>query len=263
MKKTKLLYSVVAYINSNAASKLYVSASVQNSPLTVDEYEALTWVEINGVGNVGERGKKTNILTYPLWDENVIDKAKGMTDAGSPELELARIPGDAGQAILLTAGAVGNNNKYAFKEVRSDGTTATNGTHFYNRGVVGGPARPGGGNEDFDLLVFTLGLVQEEITVDPLAGGVAPVMTAAPAITGTATVGETLSLSNGTFTGDATIVYTYQWYNSGVSISGATSNTFDLTSAQTGKIVSAKVVATNASGTAFGFAAPTSAVAAS
>ena len=162
--------------NTNAFSKWYVCATPQNNNLTQSDYASLTWTLISKVGNVGETGKSTNVLTYNTWDTEVADKAKGITDAGSPTIELAREPDDAGQEILRAAAAVGNNNKYAFKEERADGPLGGTGTIFYNRGIVAGPTRPNGGNEDFDLEVFTLGLVQEEIVVKPTTGTNAPVM---------------------------------------------------------------------------------------
>lgn len=258
----KNLLSVAAFANTNAASKIYVCATAQNTDLDQTGYEALTWVEIKGIGNLGEAGTTTNILNYPTWSETVIQKAKGLSDAGSPTLEVARLPSDAGQDVLRTAAAVGNNNNYAFKILRSDGTTSTNGTVIYNRGMVAGPTRPNGSNEDFDLEVFTLAFQQEEIIVDPLAGGTAPTMTVAPAITddGSPAVGETITVSTGTFTGDATITYTYQWFAGGVAITGATTNSYELTASEVGKIITCRVVATNDSGSAYGFSAPTIAV---
>lgn len=246
--------------NTNAASKWYVCATPQNNPLTLADYTGLSWTQITGVGNVGETGKSTNVLTYNTWDTEVADKAKGITDAGSPTMEVARDPFDAGQDILRQAGAVGNNNKYAFKEVRADGPVGGTGTIFYNRGIVGGPTRPNGGNEDFDVEVFTLGFVQEEIIVEPSAGGNAPVLTAAPAISGTAQVGETLTTSNGTFSGDATITYSYQWFADGVAVPGATAATYVPTTADVGKKFMTRVTAQNNSGIAQGFSALTAAV---
>ena len=67
--------------NTNAFSKWYVCATPQNSPLSLADYSALTWVEITGVGNVGETGKSTNVLTYNTWDTAVADKAKGVTES--------------------------------------------------------------------------------------------------------------------------------------------------------------------------------------
>jgi hypothetical protein len=249
-----------AFANTNSASKFYISSTPQNNDLNQAGYEALTWVEIKSFGSRGETGRATNILTYDTWDRTVFEKSKGMTDAGSPDIEVARIPNDPGQILLRAAGAITNNNNYAFRESRSDGTTAINGTQRYNRGLVVGPKSPGGRNEDFDLENYTLGLVQEEIVVNPLASGNAPAFTAAPAITGTATVGQVLTLSNGTVTGDAVITYERQWLAGGVPIEGATNNTFLLTSAQVGRIITGRVVARNASGWATANSPATAAV---
>jgi hypothetical protein len=245
--------------NTNAGGKLYICATAQQSDLTQTEFEALSWVLISAMGNHGEAGKNQNILSYNTWDTAVIQKAKGLTDAGSPEIEVARIASDPGQIILRTAAAT--NLNYAFKLVRNDpAVEGGTGTIIYNRGLVVGPKRPLGRNEDFDLEVFTLGLNQVETVVDPLAGGNPPVNTVLPAITGTAQVTETLSLSNGTWTGDATITYQYQWFAGGSAIAGATSAMFDLTSAQLGKIIQARVYASNASGAGMAFSDATSAV---
>lgn len=245
--------------NTNAASKWYVCATPQNTNLSEADYASLDWTLISKVGNVGETGKSTNVLTYNTWDTEVADKAKGVTDAGSPTIEVARDPDDAGQEILRQAGAVGNNNRYAFKEVRADGPIGGTGTIYYNRGIVGGPTHSNGGNEDFDVDVFTLGFVQEEIIVKPTTGTGAPVMSAAPSITGTAQAGETLSCSTGTFSGTNN-TYSYQWYANGTAIQGATASTYDLTTADVGKIFNCRVMAKNAGGNAFGFSNTTSAV---
>jgi hypothetical protein len=256
---TTSLAMPLAFANANAGAKVYICATPQNTDLDQAGYEALAWVEIKAIGNHGETGPNTNILTYDTWDTTVIQKAKGMTDAGSPEIEVARIALDPGQ-VLLRAAALTNYN-YAFKMVRNDAPTANAApTILYNRGLVTGPRRPHGRNEDFDLEIFTLALQQLEIAVAAGAGGNPPVNTVLPAITGTATVGQILTLSNGTFTGDATITYQYRWYAGGVPIDGATANTFTLTSAQLGKIIQGRVQAFNASGSAIAFSNATAAV---
>lgn len=256
-----ILATVSAYANANAASKLYICATAQNTILTQTDYELLTWVEIGGVGSRGEMGKNTNMLTYDTWGDSVVQKAKGMTDAGSVEIELARSATDAGQVLLRTAAAVGNNNNYAFKELRADGPVGGVGSVFYNRGLVAGPRRPGGRNEDFDLEVFTLGFQQEEIVVNPTSAGIAPYFTAIPTLSGTFTVGQVITAANGTWAGDATITYAYQWFANNILISGATANTYTLLSAQLGKRISVRVIATNSSGSASAMTAPSAAVA--
>jgi hypothetical protein len=73
----------------------------------------------------------------------------------------------------------------------------------------------------------------------------APANTVAPAATGTGTVGQTLSCTTGTWTGDATIVYTYQWQRNTVDIGSATNNTYVLAVADAGKSIRCVVTATN------------------
>lgn len=252
---------LAAYVNANAASKLYVCATPQNVDLIQVDFEALTWVEVKGIGSHGEAGSSTNILTYDTWDTVVMQKAKGITDAGSPELEVARLPYDAGQAILRTAAADTAGNNYAFKMVRNDPVVVGNApTIIYNRGIVTGPRRPFGRNEDFDLEIFTFGFNQKEVVVNPITSGTAPANTAAPSITGTAKVGTTLTLSNGTFTGSPTPTYAYRWYAGGVLIIGANANTYVPVSGDIGKVIQGQVIATNTAGQATAFSAPTAAV---
>ncbi len=74
-----------------------------------------------------------------------------------------------------------------------------------------------------------------------------PSNTALPVITGTQTQGQTLSVSNGTWTNSPT-GYAYQWQRDGVNIAGATNNTYVLTNADAGATISCWVTATNASG---------------
>ena len=75
-----------------------------------------------------------------------------------------------------------------------------------------------------------------------------PVNTVPPAITGTPAVGQTLSTSNGTWTSQATLSYTYQWRRNGTNISGATSSTYLLVGADDGTTITCAVTATNTGG---------------
>lgn len=245
--------------NTNAAKKLYISSVPVETDLNRAGFEALTWIEVKAVGSFGESGSTTNILSYDTWDTLVTQKAKGITDAGSPEIEVARLPLDPGQILMRNAARV--NFNYAFKIVGNDPLSiGGQPTTIYNRGIVTGPKRPNGRNEDFDLEMFTLGLNQIELVVDPTVAGNPPVNTAVPTITGTARVGFVLTASNGTFTGDATIVYSYQWLSGGATIVGANASTYTCQASDLGKLMSVRVTAVNASGTANSTSAPTAAV---
>jgi hypothetical protein len=86
----------------------------------------------------------------------------------------------------------------------------------------------------------------------------APHNTAAPAITGTALVGDVLTCSNGSWTGEGmlsvqsgwplTTPFGYQWLREGAAISGATSAGYLVQSADEGHGLACEVTATNAAG---------------
>jgi hypothetical protein len=94
-------------------------------------------------------------------------------------------------------------------------------------------------------------------------GGVpaAPTNSAVPTITGTPTVGETLTASNGTWTGkEPPTNFSYQWKAGGVSIAGATAKTYALTEAEEGKAITVTVTAKNWKGSASATSSATAAV---
>ncbi|MGB3898191.1 MAG: hypothetical protein WA973_06520 [Mesorhizobium sp.] len=140
----------------------------QASDLTQTQYEALEWTEVKNVGSVGQTGMDTNIVSYDELSTDVTQKQKGISNAGDPDVECARNPTDLGQIAMRAAAAT--KYYYAFKVEDADAPDAnhTNSVYF-NRGLVTGPKRPNGRNEDFILEVYTLGLVQREIVVDPEA----------------------------------------------------------------------------------------------
>jgi len=82
------------------------------------------------------------------------------------------------------------------------------------------------------------------------ADGLAPVNTVAPVISGTATIGQTLSSTTGTWTSDTGVIgYLYQWYRGATLITGATNNTYVLALADVGFDISCRVAATDTDGT--------------
>jgi len=75
-----------------------------------------------------------------------------------------------------------------------------------------------------------------------------PVNTVAPAITGTNSVGSTLTVSNGTWTANGTITYAYQWRRGGSPIGGATASTYTLVQADAAATIDCVVTATTSAG---------------
>lgn len=97
------------------------------------------------------------------------------------------------------------------------------------------------------------------------AGG-KPVNTAPPAVSGTASVGQTLTAGNGSWSGSPSPSFSYAWERcdgAGANcstISGATSSRYLLTSQDRGRRVRVRVTAGNSSGSATAVSAATAAV---
>lgn len=141
-------------VYSNAGRTISISTTVQNSDLNLAGFQGLSYTTASNVGSIGPYGISTNVISYDTLDTLVTRKAKGITNAGDPEIEAARVSDDPGQIAFSAAGAPGVFDNYAFKVTNQDGSVD------YLRGLVMGPNRPNGRNEDFDLVVWTIGLNQ-------------------------------------------------------------------------------------------------------
>jgi hypothetical protein len=95
----------------------------------------------------------------------------------------------------------------------------------------------------------------------------APTNSAAPTISGTPQVGQTLTASTGTWNSSTTPTYTYQWQrcdtagNNCASISGASSQTYVVQSADVNSTLRVVVTATNSSGSGSATSSQTAVVA--
>jgi hypothetical protein len=85
------------------------------------------------------------------------------------------------------------------------------------------------------------------VTQSTSAGASVPVNTAAPAVTGSAVQGQTLTSSTGAWT-NSPISYAYRWLRGASAIGGATSSTYVLQAGDVGSQVRVGVIATNATG---------------
>ncbi len=99
-----------------------------------------------------------------------------------------------------------------------------------------------------------------------ISGFVPPQASAVPAITGTKTVGQTLTSSSGTWPNTSS-GYLYQWQKSSddgvtwTSISGATSSTYVLVAADAGYVIRSQVSLTANAGSSSAYSLPTAAIA--
>lgn len=78
----------------------------------------------------------------------------------------------------------------------------------------------------------------------------APANTVAPVASGTLQVGQTLSCTDGTWTGSPSPTFTYQWQRDGVDIGGETNATYVVALADIGKTIRRNVTGTNSEGSA-------------
>jgi hypothetical protein len=82
-----------------------------------------------------------------------------------------------------------------------------------------------------------------------------PALLTAPTISGSAEVGGTLRCSEGTFSGDQPLSYSYRWLRDGSSLSGATSSSYEVASGDMGHQLACGVTASNPYGNASGTSA--------
>lgn len=104
---------------TSAGTTVAVSASL---PATYNEagYEALTFTDIGEVTNVGDIGRVYELVKHlPLATRETI-KRKGSYDSGSVALDMARVPSDAGQTILVAG--VDSDTSRSFEVTLQDGT---------------------------------------------------------------------------------------------------------------------------------------------
>lgn len=90
--------------------------------------------------------------------------------------------------------------------------------------------------------------------------GIAPAVAAAPAISGTPQVGQTLTAADGTWTGTMPITFARQWRAAGEAILGATGATYAPAEGDVGRAITCTVTASNAAGSASATSAATAAV---
>ena len=156
---------------SMAGTKVSICTTPQNTDLAnAAAAAALTYVEVGGVGRVGAFGRSTNMINYNTLATSTIKKAKGVTDLGSPEIEVEYDAADAGQDALRVAGA-SQSNQYVVR-IEGNDTPATGAapkpTIRYLRGFIGGPTNSNGGVEDFNLQTFVVG-VNQLLETEPTA----------------------------------------------------------------------------------------------
>jgi len=163
-----------------------------------------------------------------------------------------------GQTLSTTdgtwTGAPAPTFSYQWQRNSVDISGATSSTYVLVEADIGNPIRC--------VVTATnpLGAVSANSNATANVAGIAPVNTVAPAISGSATIGSTLTTSNGTWTGTPTPTFAYQWQRVTTNISGATSSTYVVQLADAGNTIRCVVTATNVAGSASANTANTASV---
>jgi hypothetical protein len=163
-----------------------------------------------------------------------------------------------GQTLSTTngtwTGAPAPTFTYQWQRDGADISGATSSTYLLVEADIGNPIRC--------VVTATnpLGAVSANSNATANVAGIAPLNTAVPTISGTVTIGSTLTTTNGTWTGTPTPTFAYQWQRATTNISGATSSTYVVQLADAGNTIRCVVTATNAAGSASANSANTASV---
>ena len=187
-------------------------------------------------------------LTKGAWSEVLFDTPVDINEAPGGDYYVA--------AVYFPQGGFPNRSEALGTEILATdmpGLVCTDsgegGNGLFKYGLQGNPAVP---------VLSGTGLFEPSSTsshfgVDLIAGygaGAAPVVppanTVAPAVSGIAVTGQTLSCSTGSW--DGAVSFAYQWQRNGVAISGATATTYVLQVADVAQAVRCQVTATNTAG---------------
>lgn len=104
---------------TSAGTTIEVSA---NEPATYDStgFAALSYTAIGEITSAGEYGRSYNVVTHLPLDSRETVKRKGSFNSGALSLNMARVPSDAGQTILVAG--VDDDDSHSFKVTLQDGT---------------------------------------------------------------------------------------------------------------------------------------------
>lgn len=153
-------------VQTAAGSRLFIGSVAAATVDTKAEYEALTYVEVGEIEDLGEFGDKANEIKFTSVNDRRVRKFKGSFDAGTLPLTVGFDAGDAGQVALVAAFA--SDNDYAFKVVLNDAPQDSDGagTHFYFRGKVMSKPVNVGNAENVVKRKFDLGINSEILEID-------------------------------------------------------------------------------------------------
>ena len=149
---------MVIALRPSAGTKVYVSAA---QPATIDDtgYAALTWTEVKGFDQIGEIGDADKVGNFDSITEGRI-KYRSINDPGEMSPNMADLPADPGQVIMLAAK---NAAKGSAAETISFKVEDESGLGTYALILVAKWSRMYGGATDVQMRAATLPIIAGSI----------------------------------------------------------------------------------------------------
>lgn len=143
-------------ISATAGSKLYIGGVRVAGTVDIEDFEALTWIEIKEVTNLGSIGDTSQTITVDTVGDGRTKKLKGTRDSGDSAITCAWDPLDPGQNAVRAAEQTSFD--YAFKVEANDKADANDtSTVYYWHAKVMSASREQGGPNDVVTMNMTLG----------------------------------------------------------------------------------------------------------
>ena len=152
-------------IETTSGTTFFISSIAASTSVdTLLEYEALTWIEIREIEDLGNVGDVSTEVTGAAIGDSRIRKAKGARNAGTMNVVcFDTVPLDAGQIAVIAAEATISN--YAFKIENPPPAVGTAATIFF-RGLVMSNEVRYGTNDNIRRRAFNIG-VNSALTEEP------------------------------------------------------------------------------------------------
>lgn len=134
---------------------------------SIEDFEALSWTEIEPVQSLGEFGDNSQVVTFAALKDGRMRKSKGTSDAGDLNVVVGANARDPGQIAALAASKT--KFSYAVKVVEADAPDAndTDTTSYFLAKVMSFRKNVGEANS---IVTRTLVLaIDTEIFEDPSA----------------------------------------------------------------------------------------------
>lgn len=246
----------------------YVALNAEYSA-GVTEFTLLAW--LNPDGTSGARGHFGSFRTSGGNDglQSYINNSSNTLRANlrqAGDVDVASDDGTAVSASSWSSTAICWDGSNIRRFVNGSATGTADVTSISAVGTcgfssfIGGMSNSGSLAFPFDGQIAGVAFFSRALTSAEVAqwdAGPEPLNTVAPTLSGTETVGQTLSCTTGTWDSQSngTLTYSYQWTRSDdgtgtneADISGATSSTYTLVSADSGKYIRCRVRASNDGG---------------